>query len=182
MKQKFLYLLYKYKSASETDKEPLGAIIENKVGTILNLEYPYSPLLRRPNYPASSRAREVLEVQIKELMDLGVGREVGNNEQVEVSKPFIMTWNNGEQRIVWDFRALNTYTIPYRYPIPTIHETLKQFSHSEFGTAMDSLEGFYQNSFRRNYKKLLRRIFHCGIYEYLRMPFGIKIPLPIIKE
>ncbi|MBW0545543.1 hypothetical protein O181_085258 [Austropuccinia psidii MF-1] len=39
---------------------------------------------------------------------------------------------------------------------------------------MDSLKGFHQNVLTENAKKLLRIIVHCGIFEYLRMPFGIK--------
>ncbi|MBW0499873.1 hypothetical protein O181_039588 [Austropuccinia psidii MF-1] len=75
--------------------------------------------------------------------------------------------------MVWDFRALNTCTIPDRYPIPRLHETLTQLSQAKFITAMDSLKGFHQNSLRENAKTLLRIIVHCGIAEYLRMPFGI---------
>ncbi|MBW0576013.1 hypothetical protein O181_115728 [Austropuccinia psidii MF-1] len=39
---------------------------------------------------------------------------------------------------------------------------------------MDALKGFHQSVLRPKAKKLLRIITHCGIYEYLRMPFGIK--------
>ncbi|MBW0571858.1 hypothetical protein O181_111573 [Austropuccinia psidii MF-1] len=39
---------------------------------------------------------------------------------------------------------------------------------------MDALKGFHQNVLTDNAKKLLRIIVHCGIFEYLRMPFGIK--------
>ncbi|MBW0536747.1 hypothetical protein O181_076462 [Austropuccinia psidii MF-1] len=70
MKENLIYLLFKYKNAFETDKEPLGAIIEHEVDIILNVEKPYPPLLIRPAYPASPRAREALEVHIKELIDL----------------------------------------------------------------------------------------------------------------
>ncbi|MBW0514127.1 hypothetical protein O181_053842 [Austropuccinia psidii MF-1] len=107
-------------------------------------------------------------------MDLGVLRKVGHNEQVEVTTPVIIAWNNGKSRMVGDFRALNTYTIPDRYPIPRIHETLTKLSQAKFITAMDSLKGFDQNVSTENSKKLLRIIVHCGIFEYLRMPFGIK--------
>ncbi|MBW0581851.1 hypothetical protein O181_121566 [Austropuccinia psidii MF-1] len=41
---------------------------------------------------------------------------------------------------------------------------------------MDALKGFYQNSLMPKAKKLLRIITHCGVYEYWRMPFGIKNP------
>ncbi|MBW0549693.1 hypothetical protein O181_089408 [Austropuccinia psidii MF-1] len=90
MKETFIELLYKYKSAFATDKEPLGAIIGHEVDTI-----------------------------------------------------------------------------------PRIHETLTQLSQAKFITAMDSLKGFHQNILTDNSKKLLRIIVHCGIFEYLRMAFGI---------
>ncbi|MBW0520255.1 hypothetical protein O181_059970 [Austropuccinia psidii MF-1] len=174
MKEKFIELLFKYKNAFATDKEPLGAIIGHEVDILLNVERPYPPLLRRPAHPASPRAREDLEVHIKELMNLGVLREVGHYEQVEVTTPVIIIWHNGKSRMVGDVRALNTYTIPDRYPIPRIHETLTQLSQAKLITVMDALKGFHQNFLTDNAKKLLRIIVHCGIFEYLRMPFGIK--------
>ncbi|MBW0520088.1 hypothetical protein O181_059803 [Austropuccinia psidii MF-1] len=174
MKEKLIDLLLKYKNSFETDKEPLGAIIEYEVDIILDLEKPYTPLFRRPASPASPRAREALEVHIKELMDLGVSRKLGHNEKVEVTTPVIITWHNGKSWMVGDFRALNTNNIPDRYPIFRIHETLTQLSQAKIITAMDDLKGFHQNVLTDNAKKLLRIIVHHGIYEYLRMPFGIE--------
>ncbi|MBW0487191.1 hypothetical protein O181_026906 [Austropuccinia psidii MF-1] len=147
--------------AFATDKEPPGAIIGHDIEIILNVESPYPPLLRTPDYPASPRAREALIVHIKELTDLGVLRKVGYNEQVEVTTPVIITWHNGKSRMVGDFRALNTYTIPDRYPIPRIHETLSQSSQAKFITEMDSLNGFHENVLTDNSKILLRIIVHC---------------------
>ncbi|MBW0535760.1 hypothetical protein O181_075475 [Austropuccinia psidii MF-1] len=132
---------------------------------MINLERPYPPLLKRPAYPASARAREELETHIDELMKLGVLRKVGQNEEVEVTTPVMITWNNDKSRMVGDFRALNTYTIPYRYLIPRIHETLTQLSKAKFILSMDSLKGFHQNLLTPHARKLLRIISHCGIYE-----------------
>ncbi|MBW0544989.1 hypothetical protein O181_084704 [Austropuccinia psidii MF-1] len=39
---------------------------------------------------------------------------------------------------------------------------------------MDCMKGFHQNGVKPNSIKLLRIICHMGIYEYTRMPFGIK--------
>ncbi|MBW0484770.1 hypothetical protein O181_024485 [Austropuccinia psidii MF-1] len=174
MKEKLIDLLFKYKNAFATDKEPLGATIGHEVDIILNVEKPYPPPLRRPAYPASPRARQALEVHIKEFIDLGVLRKVGHNEQVEVITPVIITWHNGKSRMVGDFSALNTYTIPYRYPIPRTHERLTQLSQAEFITAMDSLKCFNQKVLTDIAKKLLRIIVHCRILEYRRIPFHIK--------
>ncbi|MBW0582665.1 hypothetical protein O181_122380 [Austropuccinia psidii MF-1] len=141
---------------------------------MLNVEIPYPPLLRRPAFPTSPTAREVLESYINELVKLVVLRKAGQNEEVEVTMPVIITWHNDKSRMVGDFRALNTYTIPDRYPIPIIYETLTQLSKATCITSMDALKGFHQNFLTPNARKLLRIISHCVIYEYFRIPFGIK--------
>ncbi|MBW0547405.1 hypothetical protein O181_087120 [Austropuccinia psidii MF-1] len=76
--------------------------------------------------------------------------------------------------MVGELIALNTYTIPDRYPIARTHETLTQLSQAIFITSMDALKGFHQNLFTPHARKLLRIISHRGIYDNLRMPFGIK--------
>ncbi|MBW0545575.1 hypothetical protein O181_085290 [Austropuccinia psidii MF-1] len=106
-------------------------------------------------------------------MKLGVLRKVGHKEGVEVTMPVIITRHNDKSRMVGVFRELNTYTIPDRYPIPRIHETLTQLFKAKFIASMDSLKGFNQNVLTPHSRKLLRIISHCDIYEYLRMPFGI---------
>ncbi|MBW0522716.1 hypothetical protein O181_062431 [Austropuccinia psidii MF-1] len=76
--------------------------------------------------------------------------------------------------MVGDFRELNTYTVADRYPIPIIQETLTQLSKAKYITSVDALKGFHQNLLIPKAKKLLRIKTHCGIYEYIRLPFGIK--------
>ncbi|MBW0547955.1 hypothetical protein O181_087670 [Austropuccinia psidii MF-1] len=174
MRRDLIDVLYTYKIAFASDNEPLGAIKENEFDITLNIDRPYPPVLRRPAYPASPRAREALEKHIQELIQLGVLRRVGHNEEVEVTTPVIIAWHNDKSRIVGDFKAFNTYTVPDRYPVPRIQETLTQLSKAKYITSMDSLKGFHQNILTPKTRKFIRIITHCGIYEYLRMPFGIK--------
>ncbi|MBW0568888.1 hypothetical protein O181_108603, partial [Austropuccinia psidii MF-1] len=166
--------LYDHRGAFASDKEPLGAIIGHEVDIILNIERPYPPLLRRPAYPESPKSREVLETHMKELLDLGLIRKVGHNEEVEITTPVIVAWHNGKYRMVGDFRALNTYTVPDRYPIPKIQIALTQISQAVYITTIDALKRFRQNVVKPRARKYLRIIVHCGVYEYLIMPFGIK--------
>ncbi|MBW0472245.1 hypothetical protein O181_011960, partial [Austropuccinia psidii MF-1] len=135
---------------------------------------PYPPLLRTPAYPASLRAREALETHINELMKLKVLRKFRHNKEVEVTTRVIITWSNYKSKMVGDFGALNTYTIPDRYPIPRINETWTQLSKARLITSMVALKCFHKNFSTPHARKLLRIISHCGIYEYLRIPFGIK--------
>ncbi|MBW0588962.1 hypothetical protein O181_128677 [Austropuccinia psidii MF-1] len=174
MRNELINVLYTYNNAFSSDNELLGAIRGHEVDITLNIDRPYPPVLRRPAYPASHRAREALEKHIQELIQLSVLRKVGPNEEVEVTKPVITGWHNDKSKMVADFRALNTYTVPDRYPIPRIQEMLTQLSKANYNTSMDALKGFHQNVLTPRAKKLLVIITYCGIYEYLRMPFGIK--------
>ncbi|MBW0575909.1 hypothetical protein O181_115624 [Austropuccinia psidii MF-1] len=174
MRDEFIDMLYTYNNAFPADNEPLGAIRAYEVDIALNIDRPYPPVLRRRAYPASPSARKSLEKHIQELLQRGVLRKVGHNEEVEITTPVIIAWHNDKSRMVRDFRELNTYTVPDRYPIPRIQETLTQLSRAKFITSMDALKGFHQKVLMPKAKKLLRIITHCGVYEYLRIPFGIK--------
>ncbi|MBW0568401.1 hypothetical protein O181_108116 [Austropuccinia psidii MF-1] len=138
-------LLYDHREEFASDKEPLGEIIGHEVDIILNIERPYPTLLRGPAYPASPKSREALEIHVKELLDIGVIRKVVHNEEVEITTPVIVAWHNGKFRMVGDFRALNTYTVPDRYSIPKIQIYLTQISHAVYIATMDGLKGFHQN-------------------------------------
>ncbi|MBW0525575.1 hypothetical protein O181_065290 [Austropuccinia psidii MF-1] len=167
-------LLYDHREAFASDKEPLGEIIGHEAYIILNIERTHPPLLRRPAYPESPKSREALEIHIKELLDLGVITNVGHNEEVEITTPVIVKWHNTKSRMVGEFRALNTYTVPDRYPIPKIQIALTQISQAVYIATMDSLKEFHQNVVAPRARKYLRIIVHYGVYEYLRMTFGIK--------
>ncbi|MBW0513866.1 hypothetical protein O181_053581 [Austropuccinia psidii MF-1] len=167
-------LLYDHKEDFASDKEPLRVIVGYEVYIILNIAGPYPPLLRRPAYPESPKSREALQIHIKEILDLGVIIKVGHNEQVEITTPVIVAWRNGKSRMVGYFRSLNTYTVPDRYPIPKIQISLTQISQAVYISTMDSLKGFHQNVVTPRARKYLRIIVHCGVYEYLRILFGIK--------
>ncbi|MBW0558464.1 hypothetical protein O181_098179 [Austropuccinia psidii MF-1] len=70
MNEELIEILCQYREAFASDDEPLGAIKCHEVKLILNVERPYPPLLRKPAYPASARAREALESHINDLMRL----------------------------------------------------------------------------------------------------------------
>ncbi|MBW0553411.1 hypothetical protein O181_093126 [Austropuccinia psidii MF-1] len=103
MKEERIEILFQYREAFASDNESLGAIKDHEVDIIPNVERPDPPYLRRPAYPASPRARESLESHINGLMKVGVLINIGHNEEVEVTTPVIITWNNDKTRMVGDF-------------------------------------------------------------------------------
>ena len=167
-------LLFSHKGAFASMAEPFGSIKGHLVKLTLTIDKPYPPALRKAAYPASPRAREELRNCIEELLHMGVLRKVGINEQVDITTPVVVVWQHGKARMVGDFRILNTYTEPDRYPMPRINESLSHLKNAKFITTMDVLKGFHQNVVHPNSRQYLRIICFMGIYEYLRMPFGIK--------
>ncbi|MBW0493008.1 hypothetical protein O181_032723 [Austropuccinia psidii MF-1] len=122
MRHNILNVLYTYKNAFASDNEPLGTIIGHEVDITLIIDSPYLPVLRRPAYPASLRAREALEKHIKELRQLCVLRKVAHNKEVEITTPVIIAWYNNKLRMVGDFGTLDNYTVPDGYQVYRIHK------------------------------------------------------------
>ncbi|MBW0533003.1 hypothetical protein O181_072718 [Austropuccinia psidii MF-1] len=82
MRHDLIDVLYTYKNAFSSDNELLGTIKGHEVDITLNIDIPYPPVLRRPAYPANPRARVELEKHIQELIQLGVLKKVGHNDEV----------------------------------------------------------------------------------------------------
>ncbi|MBW0566287.1 hypothetical protein O181_106002 [Austropuccinia psidii MF-1] len=138
-------VFYTYKDSFDSYNKPLGTIKGHEVDITPNIDRPYPPVLRRPAYPASHRSKEALEKHIQELIQLGLLINKGHNEEVELTTPVIITWNYNKSRMVGHFRALNTYTVPDRYPIPRIKEALTKLSKAKYIKSMDALKCFHQN-------------------------------------
>ncbi|MBW0525133.1 hypothetical protein O181_064848 [Austropuccinia psidii MF-1] len=110
---------------------------------------------------------------------MDVIRKIGHDEIVEITTPFLITWHDGKSRLCGDFRALNSYTKAEKYPKPKIPHSLDNLAKAKYIIKLACMKGFHQNGVKPNSMKLLRIIRSMGIYEYTRMPFGIKIgPAP----
>ncbi|MBW0488205.1 hypothetical protein O181_027920 [Austropuccinia psidii MF-1] len=131
-------------------------------------------MLRRPPYKASLETRMEIEKQVNELLYMDSIRKIGHNEIVEMLTPVLITWNDGKSRLCGDFRALNNYTKADRFPVPRIPHAQDKLAKDNYITKMYCMKGFDQNGVKANSIRLPRIIFHMSIYEYTRMPFGIK--------
>ncbi|MBW0553935.1 hypothetical protein O181_093650 [Austropuccinia psidii MF-1] len=160
-------MLRKNRPAFAIGEEPLGKIRGHDIELYLDVEIPYPLMLRRPPYPAILETRREIEKLINELLYIDVIRKIGHNEVVEITTPVLITWNDGKSRLCGDFRA-------DRYPIPRIPHAKDKLAKAKYIAKMDCMKGFHQNGFKPDSIKLLRIICHMGIYDYTRMPFGIK--------
>lgn len=73
-----------------------------------------------------------------------------------------------------DYRKLNEKTVDDRYPMPNITEILDKLGRCQYFTTLDLASGFHQIEVHP--KDIEKTAFSVdgGLYEYLRMPFGLK--------
>ncbi|MBW0535315.1 hypothetical protein O181_075030 [Austropuccinia psidii MF-1] len=141
----FLKMLRKNRPAFAIGEEPLGQIRGHDIELYLDVERPYSHMLKRPPHPEGLETRKEIEKQINQLLYMDVIRKIGHNEIVEITTTFLITWNDGKYRLCGDFRALNNYTKADRYPVPRIPRALDKLAKAKYITKMDCMKGFPQN-------------------------------------
>ncbi|MBW0474522.1 hypothetical protein O181_014237 [Austropuccinia psidii MF-1] len=167
-------MLRKNRPAFFIGEEPLVKIRGHDIELYLDVERPYSPMMRGPSYPESLESRKEIEKHHNDLLEIDVIRKIGHNEIVEITTPVLITWHDGKSRFFGDFRALNNYKKADSYPIPRISHALDKLAKSKYITKIDCMNVFHKNGVKPNSMKLLRIICHKGIDEYTGMPFGIK--------
>ena len=81
---------------------------------------------------------------------------------------------DGSLRLCVDYRQLNASTVKDAYPLPHIDEALEAISRSKYFSTIDLAQGYYQVATDPDdIPKTAFRVGTGGLYEYLRMPFGL---------
>ena len=77
-------------------------------------------------------------------------------------------------RLCVDWRLLNQKTIKDAYPIPRIEEALDTLKGSRYFTSLDLSQGYHQVPIDpRDRHKTAFTIGTGGLWEYVRLPFGL---------
>jgi len=81
---------------------------------------------------------------------------------------------SGGVRIACDYRYLNSFTVGDAYPMSTINETLTKIGSSRIISTFDAKSGYWQIPVAEEDRWLTAFVTHHGLYEWVRMLFGLK--------
>ena len=137
---------------------------------VINLVPNAVPFSRSP-YPLSEARCDSLNKQLTELLELGFVQK----SESPWSHPVLMVpKGEGEFRMCVDLRGSNAQTVKDSYPIPRIHEVLDQLSGVKYYAHLDLRSGFWQVEVEEESRKYTAFTTKSGLFEWVRMPFGVK--------
>jgi len=130
----------------------------------------FVPRQMRP-YRVPDALKPDVDRQIRQLLDLGLIRPSNS----PMASPIVcVAKKDGGVRIAVDYRYLNSFTVGDAYPMATIDDVLRKIGHACYISTFDAKSGYWQIPVAEESSWLTAFVTHDGLYEWLRMPFGLK--------
>jgi len=130
----------------------------------------FVPRQMRP-YRVPDKFKPEVDRQIAELLEMGLIRPPDS----PIASPIVcVAKRDGGVRLAVDYRYLNKYTIGDAYPISTIDEIVRSVGRGRFISMFDAKSGYWQIPVSPEDQWLTAFVTHDGLYEWVRMPFGLK--------
>ena len=152
--------------------EPLGctSVVEHEIKLIENA-VPKRAKTRR----FSKEIEAVIEKQLTEKRRQGIIRD----SKSEWAHAIVMTEKKDDDgtkdwRLCIDFKEfINALTVKDRYPLPNLDIAISSFHGVAFLSTFDVSQGFHQIPMAKDSIKYTAFTSHMGLFEFVRMPFGL---------
>ena len=110
------------------------------------------------------------------ITKLSSGGVISRSQSKRYSHPTLTRKSNGTWRLCIDFRLLNKHSQKSSYPLPHINTMLTRIGSQKprFFAVFDFTQGFYQASLHPESRPATAFMTFMGLYEWNRVPMGIK--------
>ena len=130
----------------------------------------HPPISRKP-HRANLVEQQVIEAEVRELLAQGVIRPSSSPWSFPV---VLVPKKDGGHRMCIDYRSLNEVTCSDAYPLPLIDDILDRLNGCRYFSKMDAKSAYHCISVAEEDVQKTAFITPSGLYEYVRMPFGLK--------
>ena len=128
--------------------------------------------------PTYARARrldgEKLEAAKEEFYKMEAMGIVRRSKSAWASPLHVVPKANGQWRPCGDYRQLNAMTKDDRYPLPHIQDLNRNLNACTVFSKIDLVRGYHQIPMASNSISKTAIITPFGLWEFIRMPFGLK--------
>ncbi len=129
----------------------------------------YKPFKARA-YRIPAMQTEIVEKHVKEMLAMGV---IKTSASPYASPIVLVKKADNSIRFCVDYRKLNSVTVKDSYPMPLIEERIDSIFGSQIFSGLDLTSGYWQFALTTSATELTAFICHLGLFEFLRMPFGL---------
>lgn len=115
-----------------------------------------------------------LHKEVKEYLEDLLNRGWITKSKSHYSSPIVcVRKKDGGLRLCCDYRELNRKSIPDRHPIPRIQDMLNTLIGSSWFSVLDQGKAYHQGFLEETSRPLTAFITPWGLYEWVRIPFGL---------
>ena len=133
---------------------------------------------------AVGQAAQILQAEIISLLDKKAIREVPRHQRMTgfYSRYFLVKKKGGGMRPILDLRALNQYLKVFNFKMLTSATLLRMIRQGDWFTSIDLKDAYFHVPIYPSHRKYLRFAFQGKVYEYLVLPFGLRLsPRTFVK-
>ena len=127
------------------------------------------PIKQKP-YRQPLVKRKIVEEEIEKMLQ---SRVIQPSQSPWASPVTLVPKPDGSTRFCVDYRKINAVTEKDCYPIPNIQELFDTLQGATIFSTLDLKSGYWQVDLHPDDVPKTAFVSHCGLYEFLRLPFGL---------
>ena len=135
-----------------------------------SIETGTQPPIRQQPYRTPVVRRQRMNGMVQNMQEQGI---VQPSSSPWASPVVLVPKKDGSLRFCIDYRRLNSVTRKDVYPLPRVDDILIALGDSKYFSSLDLASGYWQIELEEDARKKSAFTTYNGLFEFIRMPFGL---------